>query len=190
MDPLYAPAHGDIRAAHDSGPRTRDSLKWVVLHSTESAASAEAIARYFASKTSLGSANMVVDDNEAYRTLPDLVVPWAAPGANTPGWHLEHCGFAHWTRDEWLRHSSMLRRSAYKTALRCKTYGIPARFVGFVGVRLGRKGITTHRAVSFAFPLLSRPAGFHTDPGLGFPRDYYLDLLKVYLKKLDQEGNL
>jgi hypothetical protein len=190
MDPLYAPAHGDIRAAHDSGPRTRKNLKLIVLHSTESSASAEGIARYFASKSAGGSANMVVDDNTSYRCLPDLIVPWAAPGGNTQGYHIEHCGFAKWSKSDWLRHAPMLRRSAYKAALRCHEYRIPARFVGALGVRLGRKGITTHRAISFAFPLLARQAGFHTDPGLGFPRAYYLDLVKTYLKKLEQGGNL
>lgn len=189
MDPITAPAHGEIRAYHDSGPRTRDSLKWVVLHSTESTASADKIAAYFASKTAGGSANMVVDSFTAYRTLPDLVVPWAAPGANAQGWHIEHCGFASWTTEQWLdlRNNAMLRRSAYKVALRCHLYGIPARWVGFLGVRLGRKGITTHRAVSYAFPLLARAAGFHTDPGTNFPRDYYLGLVKVYLAQIEAE---
>jgi hypothetical protein len=128
---------------------------------------------------------MVVDDDTAYRTLPDLCIPWAAPGANTTGWHIEHCGYASWSKDEWMKHRTMLRRSAFKTALRCKQYGIPARWVGFIGVRLGRKGITTHRAVSFAFPLLSRKAGFHTDPGLHFPRGYYMDLVKTYLGRIE-----
>jgi len=190
MEPITAPAHGNIRAAHDSGPRTRKMLKWVVVHSTESSAPAVNIARYFASKSAGGSANMVVDDKTAYRTLPDLVIPWAAPGANTNGYHIEHCGFAAWTRAQWLDHRAMLRRSAYKAALRCHLYGIPPRWVGVLGLRLGRKGLTTHRAVSFAFPKLARAAGFHTDPGKGFPRDYYLDLVKTYLAQIQRGESL
>lgn len=179
-DAITAPANGSIRAAHDSGPRIRENIKLVVLHSTEGG-TAHSNAEWFANPRSEGSANMVVDDDTSYRTLPDLTVPWACPGANVSGWSIEHAGFAHWTRKEWLKHPKMLKRSAYKTALRCRQYEIPVRWVGPIGIRFGRKGITSHRAVSYAYPILARAAGFHTDPGLGFPRDVYLGYVRLYL---------
>lgn len=183
-DAVTAPAQGSLRAAHDSGPRTAKNIRFIILHSTEGPTALGA-ASWFANPKSEGSANMVVDDGVAYRTLPDLVVPWACPGANVSGWSIEHAGYARWSKEEWLKHKPMLKRSAYKTALRCKKYGIPARWVGFVGVRFGRKGLTTHRAVSFAYPVQARKAGFHTDPGLGFPKAYYLSLVKGYLEGLN-----
>lgn len=183
-NPIDAPADGHIRALHDSGPRSRDSVKLIVLHSTEGG-TALSNANWFANPRSEGSANMVVDDSFAYRTLPDLVVPWAAPGANTQGWHMEHCGYARWSRADWLSHDLMLRRSAYKVAKRCKAFSVPPRWVGPLGIRLGRKGLTTHRDVSYAYPVQARAAGFHVDPGLGFPRDVYLDYVKGYLAEMD-----
>lgn len=107
MDPIKARCH--IRwAKHDSGPRKASQIKWIVLHSTEGG-TAESVAAFFAGGAQ-ASTQLVVDDNECYRMVRDLVIPWGAPGANTNGLHIEQCGFARWTRDEWLAHRPMLRR--------------------------------------------------------------------------------
>lgn len=183
MQDVEAAASGRFTAAHNSGVRTSRQIKQVCIHSTEGP-TAEGAASWFANPVSEGSANMVCDDVESFRTLPDGVVPWAAPGLNTSGYHIELAGYAHWNRAQWLDRRLTLERAAYKAALRCKRYGIPARWVGPVGLRLGRRGLTTHRAVSFAWPLLARPAGFHTDPGTSFPRDVFLTLVKRHLVSL------
>ena len=49
--------------------------------------------------------------------MPDLVIPWGAPGVNASGLRVEHCGFARWTRETWLEHDEILL-SAAKAALR------------------------------------------------------------------------
>lgn len=161
-----------FRAAHDSGPRRASDIRHVVLHSTEGG-TARSVAQFFAS-TAQASTQLVVDDAGCYRCVPDLVKPWGAPGVNTSGLHTEHCGYAKWTRAEWLIHLSMLRISAQHTARWCWQYGIPRRYVGGLALRLGRKGITTHADASKAFGTV----GGHTDPGPGFPRDLYLDMVK------------
>lgn len=166
------PCNSHHRAAHDSGPRRSSAIRQVVIHSTEGG-TARSVAVFFAT-TAQASTHLVIDDEECYRCLPDLVIPWGAPGVNTSGLHTEHCGYAKWTRAEWRVHMPMLRESAKHTAYWCWKYDIPRRWVGWVGLRLKRKGITTHADASRAF---NTPGG-HTDPGPGFPKDIYLGLVR------------
>lgn len=176
-DKIVARCHF-LRAKNDSGPRSKDKIKWIVLHSTEGGTAAGV-----AGMNSRGgnSETIVVDDKECYRMLPDLVIPWAAPGANTNGLHIEHCGFARWSRVDWLQHETMLRRSAYKAARWAHMYDIPLRYVGPWGLRVGRKGVTRHMDVTKAWPWL----GTHTDPGAGFPKDKWMTWAKEYLSILE-----
>lgn len=175
------------QAAHDSGIRPLTVVKWIVLHSTEGATAAGA-AGWFANPASEGSAHLVVDNNECYRCLDNNQIPWAAAGggnvpggsANYCGFHIEQAGYAKWTRKDWLVHDAMLRRGAYKAAVHAKLFGIPLRWVGPVGLRLGRKGFTTHRDISYAWPVQARPYGFHTDPGKSFPKDVFLAYARSY----------
>lgn len=182
-DPITAPASGVYTAAHNSGRRSIP-IRNVCVHSTEGD-TASGAAGWFQNPASEGSANMVCDDNTSYRTLADDVIPWAAPGLNEQGWHLELAGHAAWTRAEWLKHKDELRRAAYKAALRLNRNQLPARWVGPIGLRLGRKGLTTHRSVSYAWPVLAKRAGFHTDPGVNFPHDVFLAYVKSYLAGLN-----
>ena len=175
-EPVAAKCHV-LRAKNDSGPRVASQLKWIVLHSTEGG-NAEGVAAMNARGGN--SETIVVDDQECWRMLPDLVIPWAAPGANTNGLHIEHCGFARWSRVNWLMHEPELRRSAFKAARWAHKYGIPLRWVGKYGLRLGRKGVTTHADVTKAFP-----GGSHTDPGPGFPKDKWMLWAKQYLNQLE-----
>ena len=165
-----------LRAAHDSGPRPASAIRNVVLHSTEGGTAAS-VAEFFHT-TAQASTQLVVDDDECYRCLPDDVIPWGAPGVNTCGLHIEHCGFAAWTRKDWLEHMSMLHRSAEHTARWALHYSIPVRLVRSLGLKLHRRGFTRHSDASQAFT----PGG-HTDPGEGFPLDLYFELVKQSLAK-------
>ena len=98
------------------------------------------------------------------------VIPWGAPGVNTSGLHVEHCGLARWTREAWLEHDEMLLRSAAKAALWCWTFGIPRRWLTVAQLREGKAGLCRHADASCAFPTRDP----HTDPGAGFPSDVYL----------------
>src|SRR3972149_4306473 len=82
------------RAVHDSGPRKASSIRLVVLHSAEGTTAA-GVASFFAGSAQ-ASTQLAVDDRECWRMLPDLVIPWGAPGANSDGLHVEICGFAKW----------------------------------------------------------------------------------------------
>jgi hypothetical protein len=126
------------------------------------------------------STHLVVDEKECFRMLDNKDIPWGATGANTSGFHIEHVGFASWSREEWLKHDVTLRRGAYKAAIHMNSWGIPARWVGPIGLRLGRKGLTTHADVSKAFP-----GSGHYDPGANFPKDVYLKYVKEYIAELN-----
>ncbi len=166
--PLWAVRCKRRRAKHDSGPRKASTIRHVVVHSTEGGTAAS-VAAYFAT-TARASTQLVVDDLECYRCVPDLVIPWGAPGVNTSGLHVEHCGFARWTRETWLEHDEMLLRSAAKAALWCWTFGIPRRWLTVTQLREGKAGLCRHADASRAFPTRDP----HTDPGAGFPSDVYL----------------
>jgi len=150
---------------------------WVVLHDEE-ASTARAAAAWFKNPNSQGSAHITVDDNVCYRCLPNDAVPWAAPGANQRGFHIEQAGFARWSAVIWRSHLRTLKRAAYKAAVHCKLFGIPVRFVDAHGLRRRQPGITTHRQVSKAF------GGSHTDPGRFYPIRLFLWLCRHYRKQL------
>lgn len=165
------------KAARTSGLRTKSAIELCVVHSAE-ATNAQSVANYFASGSATGSTHGIVDGSSCYITLEDRYVCWGAKGANANGWHLEFCGYAKWTRAEWLLHRRMLDNGAWRLALRCKWYGIPIRFLTVEQLRAGRRGLTTHYDVNTAFH-----GGTHWDPGHGFPRDVLLKQIRTYTKE-------
>lgn len=178
MRDIKAQADPKFRAVHDSGARQASDIRWVVVHATEGSSAASS-AEWFTNPAAGGSTNMIVDDEIAYRTVPDLVVPWGAPPLNKAGWHIEFSAHSSWKSYQWMQHKYMLQRGAYKVALRCKKYNIPVRWVGPIGLKLGRTGITTHKAITDTWHQSD-----HQDPGKGFPKKYFLDLVKSYYKAL------
>lgn len=175
------------RAANDSGPRKASQIRLIVIHSAEAAdsfgadTSAEGVANYFSRASTQASTQLAVDRDSCVRMLPDLIIPWGASGANYDGLHVEICGYARWTRSEWLERLPMLRRAAYKVARWCYMYDIPPRWLSVASVKGGRyKGLTTHADVNAAFK-----KGVHWDPGAGFPRDSFREWVKGYLADIE-----
>lgn len=163
------------RAVHDSGSREAATIRYAVVHCTEGA-TAEGAAAWFANQHSGGSTQIVVDDAHAFRTLPDLRIPWGAPPLNSDGVHIEIAGYTHWTRTDWLEHRARIEHAAFFVAGWCKRYGIPARLVKTAGLRLRRRGITAHMWVSAAFRETT-----HTDPGPGFPWDVFMRAVHAHM---------
>ena len=157
-----------FKAVHTSGPRLPSDIKYVVIHDTEGA-TAEGGAMWFTNPASQGSANLVIDDDICYKTVPDLIIPWAAPPLNKIGFHIELAGYEHWTRAQWFAHITRMDNAAYRTALRCMAHKIPIQFIDADMLKKGMHGITTHAEISAAFGQTN-----HTDPGPGFPMDWFL----------------
>ena len=169
------------RAAHDSGARKPKSIRLVVIHSAEST-SAAGVASFFAGSAQ-ASTQLAADDKECWRMVPDLVIPWGAPGANSDGLHIEICGYAKWDTGQWRGHEPMLRRSAFKVAKWCWLYEIPVRWLSDRQLANGTaRGLTQHRQVSKVFKRSD-----HTDPGPNFPNAVFLEWVKEYLAKIEAE---
>lgn len=177
MTPVQTLCDSSYTAAHSSGVRTPEQVKWIVLHSTEGG-TAKSVAVYFTLPSSGGSAHLVVDDLDCYRCLRNIDIPWGAPGANTNGFHIEQCGFARWSSAEWRAHDMTLRRAAYKAALHADHFGIPLQWLSAAGLRRGLRGVTTHAECSKAF------GGDHTDPGAGYPKALVMRYAKEYLAEI------
>ena len=144
--------------------------------------SAAGVANFFAGSAQ-ASTQLAADDKECWRMVPDLVIPWGAPGANSDGLHIEICGYAKWKKDEWLEHKPMLRRSAFKVAKWCWLYDIPVRWLTDKQLANGTaRGLTTHNQVSQVFK-----RGTHWDPGPNFPFDVFLKWVKEYLAEITTE---
>lgn len=170
----------EFRAVHDSGSRFASVIRHIFLHDEE-ASTARSAAQWFANPDSAGSAHLCVDDKECYRTLPDSVIPWAVPGGNTDGLHIEMAGFAAWKKWQWLKHRRMLNNAADRVARWCIRYDIPPRFLGTAELAQDRKGITTHAIGTKVF------GGSHTDPGLFFPRRRFMRKVRARVKELESK---
>jgi hypothetical protein len=179
--PLFATCRRTFTAVHDSGPRPVSGITHIVIHSTEGATAAGG-ATWFANPESKGSAHLVVDDVECFRTLDDGIIPFGAPGVNTNGFHIEHAGFAKWTRRKWMRHKQTLRRGAFKAAFNAKKFNVPMVILSAEDLKRGKSGFVTHATVTKAF----NPGG-HTDPGDGFPLDHYMRLVKEFAEQMDDD---
>lgn len=171
-------------AAHNSGVRNAGQITDGIIHATEGE-TAEGAASWFQNPASEGSANLVVSDYACFKTVKDLVIPWAAPPYNTRGFHVEIVGFSDWSHDEWMKVERRIQHAAYRMALRCKWYSIPVVFRTAEELKEGLHGITTHANISIAFRQTN-----HTDPGPNFPVSYYMECLKWYSEHMAAPKNL
>lgn len=150
----------------------------IVVHTMEmdeKGETAESCARWFQNPIAKVSAHYCVDNNSIVQCVRDQDVGWHAPGANHDGIGIEHAGRAKQTGREWSDEYStaMLELSAGLVGDLCKRYRIPVAWLYAADLKAGKRGITTHAAVSDAFK-----RGTHWDPGQGFPVELYLKLVR------------
>lgn len=153
------------------------SIRLIVIHDMEAPEgplTAENVAKYFRDSGVVASAHICVDNDSAVRCVPDEDTAYAAPGANTDGLQLEIAGYMRQSRDEWLDAYSKaaLGQAARATAAWCAKYGIPVRRLTRDELRAGVRGITCHADVSAVYKRSD-----HTDPGPGFPWDWFLAMV-------------
>lgn len=169
----------------------RRLIRLICIHCTQTppgSGIAESIARQWSEPTSRkASAHVVVDDDSEIQCVHDDDTAWSASDANADGLHVEIPGFAEWTRAEWLEKGIKgIRRAAKIVARWAVAYDIPARFMTVAQVRdRSSRGLTTHATVETAFPSTN-----HTDPGVHFPYDVFLQLVTEAIEGEDPEDDM
>ena len=161
-----------------TGGRQIDLIVIHTMEMDEKGETAENCAEWFRNPTAKVSAHYCVDADTIVQCVRDQDVGWHAPGANHDGIGIEHAGRAKQTGRDWsdAYSAAMLDRSAALVADLCRTYKIPVTWLYAADLKAGKRGITTHKAVSDAFK-----RGTHWDPGTGFPVEGYLALVRANL---------
>ena len=159
-----------------TGGRQIDLIVVHTMEMDEKDDTAESCAQWFRNPGARVSAHYSVDNNSIVQSVRDQDVAWHAPGANHDGIGIEHAGRAKQTGRDWsdAYSTAMLERSAVLVGDLCKKYKIPVTWLYAADLKAGKRGITTHDAVSKAFK-----RGSHWDPGQGFPVERYLALVRA-----------
>lgn len=151
----------------NSSSRSGAHVIWVTVHTAEGIRKASDLKAFFEHSTN-SSAHAVADDS----TLLDNLVPydraaWTLRNGNSRSDNLELCGFAAWSRDEWIgNHQGMLNNTAAWVRSRCLARGVPIVKLSAADVKAGRAGVIGH--VDYTN---GTGDGTHWDPGPGFPWD-------------------
>lgn len=170
----------------NSSSRSGRKVIWVCVHTAEGIRKASDLRAFFERSTN-SSAHAVADD----ATLLDNLVSysqaaWTLRSGNPASDNLELCGFASWSRNEWLtNHKGMLNNAASWVRARCLARGIPIRKLDAAGVRRGDAGVIGH--VDYTN---GTGDGTHWDPGPGYPWDVVLDKARAYANGIEPEGFL
>jgi hypothetical protein len=177
---------GFIQAKNFSWGRSGVTPSLWVIHDEEYPERVDAawdVARYFARQDAPNaSAHACVDNRNAIGCVDWDDTAWhSGHGAtNLRSIGIEHSGYASQSREEWLDEYgvAMLDRSARLFAdVGHGLFGIPARWLTPAEVAAGQSGICGHADVTYGFGIY----GGHTDPGVNFPTDYYIDLCNKYI---------
>lgn len=161
-----------------SSPRYGATIDLVAIHSAEGARTIESLFGFF-DRNQNASSHAGAD---GYRLsepwVPDERAAWTLLNANARSLNLELCGFAHWTRDQWLSEGwvdgvwnprQMIRNAAKWTREKCDRHKVPRRWLTIEQVARGERGIIMHATYTYA-----TRDGDHTDLGVNFPADVFM----------------
>ena len=136
-------------------------------------------------------AHLCIDNDSIVQCVLDNDVAFAAPGANSDGVHLELAGFSKQTREQWLDAFGLLllEQAAEAAAQYSLKFDIPVKHLSNDELaNKSNKGIVGHVQVSEVFRKSN-----HTDPGPGFPWDFFIERVRQHredrLKKLNVSNN-
>ena len=150
----------------------------LVIHTTESncvAGSSHAVANYFATSASGGSAQYIEDPTTEQHGAHDNVICWhAPPNQGSIGFEITaRAGSQDWTVKEAVM---ALNMAAKRVAQVAQDYNIPVAKLSVADLLSGKRGICGHVDVSQAWHQSN-----HTDPGVNFPWAKFIDLVKSYM---------
>lgn len=147
---------------------TADGKVWAIgIHTAEGATDETALGNFFHNNSN-GSSHAGIGQDGGYASYVNYEdTAWAMPPLNDDSDNLEICGFAHWTRTEWLAQKAMLETVAKWIAWRCAVRSVPIRHVTSPTHLIG--GVTGHVDVNSVYHVSN-----HWDPGPNFPWDTVL----------------
>lgn len=164
--------------AYKSSARGSRPVTLASLHSAEGARTAKSLASYFLRPDIMASAHDVVDADGIISLIDYNRASWTLRSGNPISDNLEICGFARWTRAQWLSTETvdgcrnpraMVRWAGVWLARRARARGLPLRFLTIDEVRRGERGLIDHNTWTKAMR-----DGSHWDVGGGFPFDVAL----------------
>jgi hypothetical protein len=158
-----------------SSSRGGAKVRLLALHTTEGSRTCPSLLAFFSRSDAQGSSHAGVCDKCLTEFLPYDRASWTLRSGNAISDNLEMCGFARWTRAEWLQHMTLLDLTAQWLAARSKARGIPLVKLTPAEVKAGRSGVIGH--VDWTVGMSD---GTHTDPGTSFPWDLVLTLAVRY----------
>lgn len=161
------------------------------LHCTQTPnSSGRGVVAYFKKKSSKASAHAVVDVDEVLCAVKAEDTAWAMQKQNQRGYHVEICGYAQWTKDQWLngpgKQVMIWGACVVAEAISlCRYLGsdIQVRYLTDDEIRKGTgKGIVQHQ---HSDRVLKDPNP-HTDLGLYFPTKEFLDMVKWWMPRIKE----
>jgi N-acetyl-anhydromuramyl-L-alanine amidase AmpD len=160
------------KTSPNSSPRGAAPVRLVILHTAEGARTVAELGNYFAAASVQVSSHVGIDDDGLEQYVDYDREAWTTRSANPISDNAELCGFAAWTREQWLSdHMPMLRNAASWVAARCTARNIPVVKLTPAQVAAGHPGVCGH--VDWTVGMKD---GTHTDPGPGFPWDVVISL--------------
>lgn len=158
-----------------SSSRGGIGIDWAALHSAEGARTVGSLFDFF-NRGQHASSHAGADGYQLSEPwVPDERAAWTLLNGNPRSLNLELCGFAHWTREEWLSEGwvdgvwnprQMIRHAAQWLREKCDKHNIPRRLLTPEEVGRGERGIIDH----FRYTV-GKKDGNHTDVGKNFPFD-------------------
>jgi hypothetical protein len=150
--------------------RNGKAVRLVVLHTAEGSRTVESLGRWFqrrpTEKDPGSSSHTGIDDFRIETYVPYDRAAWTLRSGNAISDNAELCGFARWSRAEWLAHDRMLTLAAQWVRERCAARNVPIRKLTPAQVAAGVSGVIGH--VDWTNGMHD---GTHSDPGLNLPWD-------------------
>jgi hypothetical protein len=163
---------------YKSDPRGSAPVRLIAVHTAEGSRTAASLGSYFYAPATQASSHVGIDAGATLQYVDPSRSAWTIRSGNPVSENAELCGFAAWTREQWLGSATVdgcvnpigiLNRTADWVRARCLARNIPIRKLTPAQVGAGMSGVIGH--IDWT---LGMHDGTHTDPGSGFPWDYVI----------------
>jgi hypothetical protein len=166
-----------------SSSRNGAKVTKIVGHTAEGARTKESLYRYFDQPSVMASSHSGIDADGVADWVPRSRAAWTLRNGNPYSVNAEICGFARWTRAQWLSTGivdgcknprQMIRNFAAWIVREARALGIPLHRLSVAEWRAGKAGYGDHDDYTDA-----TGDGTHWDMGEGFPWDVLASDIKA-----------